>query len=727
MIIEEDRTSNGRSEAPDRGCDPARGRARDAGCDSGLFGVDRPGVAWDWMSQTGQAPDRLDWVRPQVAEAWSRCIEVHGLTPGGRLVGAGTQGLGSAGLGNLGLGAAAPPDAEPARPGGLLASADAKAALGRIAYSLRSLLHGASVSLLVADPAATLIHVMEAGFVPGPAGRRLVALGARWRESVLGNNGLGSAAVLREAAAFDGREHFAPELHPYATAGQPILGPDGELAAVLGVITDRRDSASALLCFLRLAGPLAEARLFELHGPAGYTLRLRPTGLAAGVAIEDCLLDGLLVVDEKGGVIGATRTGLALFGFSGHEEILGKPLKTLLGADLQDLLAFGDVSLAALELTAANGRTLTVQSVSVRVEAAQGEPARRAGRGAAAAKSRGRTAIGAKPAAEARGEGGPWRDMVVETALQKALRAQQQKIGILITGESGVGKDHLVRRLHEAGPRRGKPLVLINCAAIPRDLISSELFGYEAGSFTGARTRGKPGKFVEAHTGTLFLDEIGDMALDLQAALLCALDSSEIVPVGGSRPIAVDVQVVAATNSQLQDCVRRGSFRRDLYYRLNGAQIWLPPLRERPDKLGLIAHLWAEESRAQGRAGAVFLSDEALDVFERHPWPGNIRELRNVLRSSMATMAGARLRGADLPHDFMEELGFSGGVVPCREEETEGAIAGRGGLAESEARAIRNALSRSGGNISESARALGITRATLYHKMARYGLRRQTT
>ncbi len=142
--------------------------------------------------------------------------------------------------------------------------------------------------------------------------------------------------------------------------------------------------------------------------------------------------------------------------------------------------------------------------------------------------------------------------------------------------------------------------MLINCAAIPRDLISTELFGYEAGSFTGARTKGKPGKFLDAHTGTLFLDEIGDMALDLQAALLCALDTSEIVPVGGTKPIKVDVQVVAATNSQLQDCVRKGTFRRDLYYRLNGAQIWLPPLRERPDKLGLITYLW---SRGNPRPG----------------------------------------------------------------------------------------------------------------------------
>jgi transcriptional regulator of acetoin/glycerol metabolism len=708
MAIDEHQTLRRYYELMDSGYEQTSVRAREAGYDAGLFGVDRPGVAWDWMCQTGQAPNRSDWVRPQVAEAWSRCIDSHGLSPGARLRN----------------GCAA--DVEHPRPAGPLADARARTALANIAYSLQSLLRDASVTLLAADPNAVLIHVMEAGLALGPAGRRLAALGAKWQESVLGNNGLGSAAALREAVAFDGREHFAPELHPYATVGQPIFGPDGELAAILGLITDRRDSASALLCFLRLAGHLVEANLFERHGPGGYALRLRPAGLSAGMDLEDCLLEGLLAVDDDGVVIGATRTGLALVGCAAHREILKKPLESLLGVGLRDLLADGNR--AALELTAANGRVLTAQFVC----------ARGRGEGAAAAPQASKvTRMPQRPRMKEAPSSEPWRDMVGETAMQKAIRAQQQNIAILITGESGVGKDHLVRRMHASGPRQGKPLVLINCAAIPRDLISSELFGYEAGSFTGARTRGKTGKFVDAHTGTLFLDEIGDMALDLQAALLCALDSSEIAPVGGTKTIKVDVQVVAATNSQLQDCVRKGLFRRDLYYRLNGAQVWLPPLRERPDKLGLIAHLWTEESKAQGRTDEVFLSDEALEIFEQHPWPGNVRELRNVLRSSMATMAGNELRVADLPHDFLEEMSYSGGALSAAAAaapdspapfrgggEPEMAGAPRGGLADSEARAIRSALTLSGGNISESARKLGITRATLYHKMARYGLRK---
>lgn len=681
------------------------------GHDTGLFRVDRPGVAWEWMTQTGLAPNRSDWVRPQVAEAWSRCVEIYGLSPGAPLARAGHGSENGHGSFQATLPGAA-----------------ARAALANIAFSLKTLLRDASVTLLMADPAATLVHVMEAGLILGPTGRRLVALGAHWQESVLGNNGLGSAAVLREAVAFDGKEHFAIELHPYATVGQPIFGHDGNVAALLGLITDRRDSTSALLCFLRLAGHLIESNLFEHMCSSRFILRLRPAGYCTGVAVEDCLLDGLVGADAGGNVTGATRTGLALLGLETHGAILGKPLKDILGATIEDLRTGVDQGQghSVPEIVTPTGRTLAVQLLAGRI--CTGSP--RCAPAGEEIQARETTGVRAARPGGGRRHGAHWRDAVLESALQKALNAQKQKIAILITGESGVGKDHLVRLMHAAGPRQNGPFVLVNCAAIPRELISSELFGYEAGSFTGARQKGKTGKFFEAHGGTLFLDEIGDMPFDLQAALLCTLDTSEVVPLGAARPLPVDVQVVAATNSNLQECVRKGTFRRDLYYRLNGAQIWLPPLRERPDKLGLIAHLWDEESRVQGKAGSVFLSSEVLEIFEQHPWPGNIRELRNVLRTSMATMGGTHLRTNDLPGDFIEEMNIRS--EPSTAAETESGrgqldhipLAGSGALVDYEARAIRAALALTRGNISESSRILGITRATLYKKIARYGLKK---
>jgi transcriptional regulator of acetoin/glycerol metabolism len=672
--------------------------------DAGLFGVDRPGVAWDWMMQTGQPPNRDDWVRPQVSEAWYRCIEDYRLSPRTNL-----------------LRPHAIMDFEAGGRSAPATNLDVRTALATMAFNLQPVLSGTSVSLLLADSAGTLIHAMDAGSNLGPMGRRLVRLGESWAEVLIGNNGLGTAAVLGEPVAFDGKEHFSSVLHPFATVGHPLLAHDGSLVAVLGLITDQRSSAQTLLGFVRIASYIIETNLFECQATDAFMLRLRLNNISAGLTGQECLLDGLISLDEKGRIVGATRTALNLLRVNRHSDILSLRVEKILG-----------ITIAELRASAGHGESIEFElpgswrlraEFQVRQRALKdvaqpisSSPAKGVGAGAAALSGR-----------VCRNEAGePWRDAVLEAALQKAVSLQKQKIPILITGESGVGKDHLVRRIHAEGTRKGHPLVLVNCAAIPRDLISSELFGYVPGSFTGARATGKKGRFVEADTGVLFLDEIGDMALDLQTALLCALDSCEIVPVGGSKPVVVDVQVIAATNSDLSDCVRKGTFRRDLYYRLNGAQFWLPPLRERPDKLGLIEHLWDQELRAQNVEGKT-LSPEVWDIFERHPWPGNIRELRNVLRSCVAMTTGPETLVSDLPNDFLREINHSSqvddGGDSARSSYAKWRPEGKA-LADWEAEAIRSILAKTAGNISAAARQLGITRATLYQKMSRLGLRK---
>lgn len=562
---------------------------------------------------------------------------------------------------------------------------------------------------------------MHAGSNLGPMGRSLVRLGESWNEVIIGNNGLGTAAVLGEPVAFDGKEHFSSVLHPFATVGHPLVAHDGSLLAVLGLITDQRSSAQTLLGFVRIASYLIETNLFECQSPDTFMLRLRLGDISAGLTGQDCLLDGLISLDEQGKIAGATRTALNLLRVERHSDILALKVETVLGITIGELQASGG-RCEPIEIDLPGRWRLRAEFIVRRhsakdvVQPNRIPTVKRQARYPAAISSPSRRAAAAEP----------WRDAVLEAALQKAVSLQKQKIPILITGESGVGKDHLVRRIHAEGARKGRPLVLVNCAAIPRDLISSELFGYAPGSFTGARSTGKTGRFVEAHTGVLFLDEIGDMALDLQTALLCALDSSEIVPVGGSKPLIVDVQIIAATNSDLSDCVRKGIFRRDLYYRLNGAQFWLSPLRERPDKLGLIEHLWEQEMRAQDIVGKA-LSAEVRDIFERHPWPGNVRELRNVLRSCLATTTGPETLVSDLPNDFLREMSD-----PAQsEDEGESATSSYAkwrpegkALADREAEAIRSALAKTAGNISQSARQLGITRGTLYHEMVRFGLRK---
>ncbi|WP_211099445.1 sigma-54-dependent Fis family transcriptional regulator [Skermanella aerolata] len=621
------------------------------------------------------------------------------------------------------------------RPGSDLPEA-VRTSLTVMIYKVKLFLRETNVTLLLADAAGTLIHVMDAGLQLCPIGRQLVRLGVNWHEASIGNNGMGTAGLLREPVAFEGKEHFYCGLHPFATAGYPITGPDGSLTALLGAVTDRRDSSKSLLGFLRLAGYLIEANLFERHSPPGLMLRLRPADMTESLGVQECLLDGLVSVDQSGSILGANRTGLLLMGAENHDSILHKDLSTVTGLGFGDLRARMATGGGTIEHTLPSGTRLIIETdislshvtppTSCPVRNLTGDSSRSAGTRASE-----RSRIPAIPAAPS----SQFRDVVLETALYKAVGLESRKIPILITGESGVGKDYLVRQMRASGPRSTQPLVAINCGAIPRELIASELFGYEAGSFTGARIRGKSGKFVEADKGILFLDEIGDMALDLQATLLRVLDTSEIVPIGGAKSIPVDVHVVAATNRNLPESVQKGTFRRDLYYRLNGAQIWLPPLRERPDKMKLIQHMLQIEQEALAISEPKQLGEELWQIFMKHPWPGNIRELRNVLRSSLAMTVGPDIRITDLPPDFLDEMEHSPsrteqmpdhGTSEYRTPEPRGSEQGTGSavLADWEEQAIRSALAASSGNISRAARMLSITRATLYHKMARYGLKK---
>ncbi|WP_245267228.1 sigma 54-interacting transcriptional regulator [Methylosinus sp. LW3] len=662
--------------------------------ETGFYGVDRPGVAWDWMKQTGQAPAGADWVRPQVAEAWARCVDDHALPPGAEF--APRQRRDDRDATEL--------DAWRNSVGGVAGR------LSALVYELRALLAETNVALLLADPAGALVQLLDSGSRITSGAAQMARIGADWSEASLGNNGVGTASLLRTPIAFDGKEHFNGALHRFATAGCPITAPDGSLCAILGMVSDRRDAAKLALGFLEIARLLLEASLFDRIASDGYLLRLRATRDAEPRFADE----GRIFIGADGLVRGVDRAGVETLR-SDHPALIGQHAATALGVDLPALVAAHE---SARLIPLADPRNqFSVFAEAHRCpkrESYSTSPRRAPDRADAAPR-----------APEARAD---WSDNVLEAALRKASGLQERNIPILITGESGVGKDHLVRRLHAGGPRKERPLVAINCAAIPRELIESELFGYEGGSFTGARAKGKAGKFVEADKGILFLDEIGDMAADLQATLLRVLDSSEVVPIGSSKPIRVDVRVVAATNRSLQEMVQKGTFRRDLYYRLNGVQLWLPPLRERPDRLGLLAQLFRLEREALAAPEELRFCDEVWRIFFKHPWPGNIREARNVLRSSIAVAKGPLIEIDDLPIDFIQELDFDNrnvGGAPPPAAIIDEAVESEAGfdLSDWEARAVRHALASAKGNIAKAARSLGITRATLYHKMARYGLR----
>jgi nitrogen regulation protein NR(I) len=298
----------------------------------------------------------------------------------------------------------------------------------------------------------------------------------------------------------------------------------------------------------------------------------------------------------------------------------------------------------------------------------------------------------------------------------------------LITGESGTGKELVARALHEHSSRKDKPFIKVNCAAIPKELIESELFGYERGAFTGAVTS-KPGRFELANGGTLFLDEIGEIPIEMQVKLLRALQESEFERVGGIKTIRVDVRLVAATNRDLKKLIAAGSFREDLFYRLNVVPVRLPALRERTGDIPLLVEHFLGKFNDRLRKKVEGVEPEALEILVQYPWPGNIRELENVIERAVLFCDTQRLSAGNLPAEIRGINAMTSSPLP--EADLSAALAGEGGLKEHvkvamsrlEREIVSRALLQTGGNVTHAARLLKISRKGLQLKMKELGLR----
>ncbi len=297
-----------------------------------------------------------------------------------------------------------------------------------------------------------------------------------------------------------------------------------------------------------------------------------------------------------------------------------------------------------------------------------------------------------------------------------ARKAADSHSTVLLEGESGTGKEYFSHAIHKGSYRCNGPFVQINCAAIPRELIESELFGYVEGAFTGASKGGKLGKFELANGGTLFLDEVGALPLDMQAKLLRVLEEREYERIGGNQKIAVDIRVIAATNEHLSDMVQKGKFREDLYYRLNVLQLFLPPLRERKEDIPLLAEHILDNFCRQYNHPTVRLSNGAMERLQAHDWPGNVRELRNAMERALMVSEGRVLYTKDLPDIFLD-----GEVMP-QTADHDVPLTLATAVEAAEADAIRRALIRCDGSRTEAAKLLGIHRTGLHKKMKQFGI-----
>jgi transcriptional regulator of acetoin/glycerol metabolism len=483
----------------------------------------------------------------------------------------------------------------------------------------------------------------------------------------------------------------------------PILDPAGQMTAVLDVSSSSMQPQNHLLVLLHMTARMIENRLIDLRFRDAHPIHFhsRPEFVYT-------LHEGKLVVDEAGRVLAANHSAVVQLGTT-HDELRRTRLEQIFQTTLDNMLershraAFHPI--VTYRTNAAN-RFFAVARQAVTDEA----PARPGPAGRATVPSlppalpqggRARTAqVHPGPAAT-------FSDPRLMAHLATARRVVAGGTPLLLRGETGAGKEVFARAVHGCGPRADGPFVAINCASLPETLIEAELFGYRAGAFTGAEKGGRRGKIMQADGGTLFLDEIGDMPLPLQARLLRVLDERMVTPLGTDEARPVDFQLISASHRNLAEMAAEGGFREDLYYRLAGIELQIPPLRERSDREEIIRNLLADEGRADAA-----VTPAAWDLLLRHPWPGNLRQLHHVLRSAVALAAGGPL---GLEH-------FPSLVAPAAARAASVASAPPPGTVLStqdaqERQSLLNVLEAQRWNVSHVAKSLGVSRNTLYRRM----------
>ncbi|GGI82348.1 sigma-54-dependent Fis family transcriptional regulator [Shewanella gelidii] len=527
--------------------------------------------------------------------------------------------------------------------------------------------------------------------------------GVNWHEQHKGTNAIGTALAARQAVSVIGEQHFFSQHRFMSCSACPIFSPSGDLVAVLDITSEQQKHSQQTLMLVSSLAQQVETALL-CHLPDSHYR----VDVAAQSNLVHSGWQGIVVADREGKLLGCNPMA---------KQLLTRPQ---IGDDLAK--HFGqDWNLARSISAAAN---LHVQTQSLpqikafkhpRVLPARQEPTK-------------------NQQVEVR-----FHDPKLERAWQQANKVVSRSIPLLILGETGVGKEQFVKKLHSQSARQQHPLVAVNCAAIPAELVESELFGYQAGAFTGASRTGFVGKIREAHRGFLFLDEIGEMPLAAQGRLLRVLQEREVTPIGSNSAYKVDIQVVAATHTDLPSRVAQGLFREDLYYRLNGLLVSLPPLRERLDKNRIIHKL----HRRYGDSGQQ-ISPQLLNTLSEYHWPGNLRELDNLMQVACLMAEGqAQLQWHHLS-DLQQQLllrqptttqlepsaqtdaadsafhhQYADNSVPARQAPISTTIP----IQQTVEAEVRQVYLACQGNVSAAAKQLGVSRNTLYRKLKKFGLR----
>lgn len=563
--------------------------------------------------------------------------------------------------------------------------------------------------VILTDANGVVLHSMGDDDFIEKANRIALKPGVAWSERSKGTNAIGTAIAEKMPILVHAEQHYLSANYFLTCSAAPITDHLGNVIGVLDVSGDQRSFHKHTMALVRMSALMIENQLFSATFENSITLHFHARPEFIGT-----LMEGIASFTPGGRFLSANRNGLFQLGLStsalqSHtfNSLFGLPVSALFehyrtaAPSLLNLCLHSGVRVyGRAELRLANGVFQHALSSAGGTTASNPDVALTATHAANAA----RRLSGLRYLKT----GDPQLELVID----KVNKVLGRDIPILVMGETGTGKELLAQAIHNDSPRAMGPFIAVNCASIPETLIESELFGYEDGAFTGARKKGSIGKILQANGGTLFLDEIGDMPFGLQARLLRVLQERMVTPLGSSKSITVNVELICATNHNLRERIAQGLFREDLYYRLNGLVVKLPPLRARTDLETVVKKILAAESNSLHYT----VSPEVLHMFRQHKWPGNFRQLTNLLRTAVI-MAGDEheISLRHMPDDFLDDIDDMQAID--NSANTDKMIASGANLEAMEQNVILKSLEAHGGNVSATARTLGVSRNTIYRKL----------
>ena len=585
----------------------------------------------------------------------------------------------------------------------------------------------AESAVVLTDTDGVIVHMVSSPEFAGEVGPLGLRVGGQWSETAAGTNGMGTCLAAALPVSVRRDDHFFSQFTQLTCSAVPVYDPSGEIAAVLDVTSRSSLMQQHLLVLLGMTARMIENRLLDQRFRGAHPLHFhsRPEFVYT-------LHEGKLAVGDDGRILAANRSALFQLGFQSMEEVRSRRIEDLFQTSLEDMLARSTSSSFHPVVTYRANAALRFFAVARR-PALGAAASLGADLGAAAdGGSPHRVALATVPARALQRRAAPLRSGDAEATfkdprlvanLETARRVIARQTPVLLCGETGSGKEVFARAVHDASPHAQGAFVAVNCASLPEALIESELFGYRAGAFTGAVRAGRRGKILQADGGTLFLDEIADMPLELQARLLRVLDERQVTPLGSEETHAVDFQLISASHEHLPTRVREGRFREDLFYRLAGIELQLPPLRDRSDRRELIFSVL----EAEGGAAAGLTPDAERALLE-HSWPGNIRQLCHVLRTAAALADGKPITREHLPSFQAAAVSSAARAQPVLES-IGAALLGHPAddvdvppvklnpIQSNERQVLLQMLKQHRWNVSNVAKALDVSRNTLYRKL----------